>query len=94
MLAQLPEIAADYDLVIVDGGAILDSGLAHLLVDVVDDVALVVRKECVSRVNVHEAMQSLHVPAGKMSGVVVSTVDPQTFDQSLSLKTLSDLRIW
>ncbi|MCF6200462.1 MAG: exopolysaccharide transport family protein, partial [Hyphomicrobiaceae bacterium] len=74
VLSQLPEISKNYDLVIVDGGAILDAGLAHLLVDVVDGVALVVRSDETSRQTVFEAMRSLDVPANKMRGVIVSTV--------------------
>ena len=77
VLEQLPVIAADYDLVVVDGGAILNSGLAHLIVDVVDSVALVVRTDGTSRRTVHDAMTALDVPASKMRGVIVSTVDPE-----------------
>ena len=78
LLAQLPQISKNYDLVIVDGGAILNSGLAHLLVDVVDHVALVVRTDGTSRKTVVEAMQALDAPASKMSGVILSTIDPET----------------
>ncbi len=77
LLTQLPEISKSYDLVIVDGGAILNSGLAHMLVDVVDHVALVVRTDETSRKTVHEALRALDVPADKMSGVIVSTIDPE-----------------
>jgi len=75
VLSQLPEISKNYDLVIVDGGAILDAGLAHLLVDVVESVALVVRSDATGRQTVFEALRSLDVPASKMAGVIVSTVD-------------------
>ncbi|MCP4933765.1 MAG: polysaccharide biosynthesis tyrosine autokinase [bacterium] len=78
LLAQLPQISKDFDLVVVDGGAILNSGLAHLLVDVVDSVAIVVRTDGTSRETVHEALRALDAPASKMRGVIVSTVDPET----------------
>ncbi len=74
-LAQLPQISKEYDLVVVDGGAILNSGLAHLLVDVVESVALVVRTDGTSRQTVHEALRALDAPASKMRGIIVSTVD-------------------
>ncbi len=77
MLARLPEIARNYDLVLVDGGAILNSGLAHMLVDVVDQVALVVRTGETSRKTVLEALRALDVPARKMAGVIVSAVDSE-----------------
>ncbi len=78
LLAQLPAIVENYDLVIIDGGAIESSGLAHLLVDVVDDVALVVRTDGTSRKVVHNALRALDVPVGKMRGVIVSRLDPET----------------
>ena len=78
LLGQLPQVCKAYDLVIVDGGAILNSGLAHLLVDVVDSVALVVRTDGTSRETVREALRALDVPASKMGGVIVSAVDPET----------------
>jgi len=81
VLSQLPEISKNYDLVIVDGGAILDAGLAHLLVDVVDGIALVVRADETSRQTVFEAMRSLDVPGNKMRGVIVSTVDGEVANQ-------------
>ncbi len=78
LLAQLPQISKDYDLVVVDGGAILNSGLAHLLVDVVDSVAVVVRTDGTSRQTVHAALRALDAPVSKMRGVIVSAVDPET----------------
>ena len=78
LLAQLPQVSKDFDLVIVDGGAILNSGLAHILVDHVDSVTLVVRMDETSRKTVHEALRAIDVPAAKMRGVIVSTVDPDT----------------
>lgn len=77
LMTQLPELMETYELVIVDGGAILNSGLAHLLVDVVDSVALVVRTDGASRRVVQEAIKALNVPARKLRGVIVSTVDPE-----------------
>ncbi len=77
LLAQLPQISKDFDLVVVDGGAILNSGLAHLLVDVVDSVALVVRTDGTSRQTVNEALRALDAPASKMRGIIVSAIDPE-----------------
>jgi uncharacterized protein involved in exopolysaccharide biosynthesis/Mrp family chromosome partitioning ATPase len=77
LVKQLSGIVEGYELVVVDGGAILNSGLAHLLVDVVDSVALVVRTDGTSRRVVQEAMEALNVPPRKMRGAIVSTVDPE-----------------
>lgn len=76
LLQRLPALYADYDLVIVDGGAVLKSGLAHLLIDLVDDVALVIRSDETRRATVREARQALGTGARKLSGVVASMVDP------------------
>jgi polysaccharide biosynthesis transport protein len=77
LMTQLPALFEKYELVVVDGGAILNSGLAHLLVDVVDSVALVVRTDGTSRRIVQEATRAFNIPARKLRGVIVSTVDPE-----------------
>ncbi len=78
LMDQLSDLIKDYELVIIDGGAIFNSGLAHLLVDVVDSVALVVRTDGTSRRIVQDAIKALNVPARKLRGVIVSTVDMDT----------------
>jgi len=77
LLRQLPQIALHYDLVFVDGGAISNSGLAHMLVDKVDRVALVLNVDETSRKSVDEALHALGAPKDKMCGVIASVADPE-----------------
>lgn len=77
LLARLPAMYSEYDLIVVDGGALSKSGLAHLLVDLVDEVVLVAKSDETRRADLIEAQQALSLGERRPLGVVASMVDPR-----------------
>lgn len=72
MAEGLAKIAESYDRVVIDGGALLDDGMASSIIHLADQVVMVARHGETALADLVDAARAVDVPLDRRSGVVVT----------------------